>query len=483
MSIRFVFTLIISIFFSHNSIFTQAQTQDWYFEPSLVKTILGPEDNPAFAIQSGIDTVFYSKYINANGIHVYGSINVSAVAITKAATVASKMLEKYPSYIEFMATNQMHIVVSRGRLIDSFASPILEPIASMPPYSIVGFESYQREAVPSYPIHDRGVWGYQRIPTSISEENLLCQQADQYKGTMTMFNNFAGSLFKKFGPMYRDSGTGMPATWSFMNGLYDTTCTSRAPVQRFTGTSACLSSGQLFAEASAIWFGGLAEPTECDCSSFEYLDFKVHNLTTWPAVTACVSEARNCVTTRERLKMYHEEIYNVLSVYYVEDDWTYTCPDGTKLDGSVAPSPPPVSQVPAATNSPTYSPTANAVTTSPTVPSPTSPGTVTSAAPTATKVETTFSPTFSPTLSTNVTSNTPTVTESMTGSPTGTPTTDAHTTTNSPTKIPTSLSNPSTAGPTVEVLDAPSAAMILCPEPTVWFSMVLCAWLTFLYRP
>jgi len=123
---------------------------------------------------------FYKKYCGASGIPVVSSEQVSDAALEMAAEIASQMLSRIPA-----VRDQLVAIHSRVAIIGQF-----QVTSDIPEH---------KRLLRTFPILDRRTRGIgagdpTNPVTSGAEENLLCFQADRYRGENIFVHEFSHTI-------------------------------------------------------------------------------------------------------------------------------------------------------------------------------------------------------------------------------------------------------------------------------------------------
>jgi hypothetical protein len=221
----------------------------------------------------GLDA-FYGKYLDASGIPVISSTNVSDQALSRACSIVVHMVAKRDDVRQAMIDNGLRIaVIGTG-----------EVTTDLPEYGDLYVE---------FPASDwnqmRGIGATLRRPvSSCGEENLLCLSGDPYQGTWILVQMVA----------YGIEDLGIPpvdATFtSRLQALYD-----NAPC--FANPYAAENPGYYFSVGVLDWYDADHE--------------------TSPADGIC-----NQMNTREELQANDPGLAALVGEYLPDDAWRPTCP-------------------------------------------------------------------------------------------------------------------------------------------------------------
>ncbi len=123
----------------------------------------------------------FDKYLDADGIAVIATENVTDEALFRAAAIFDEMLVNRPDIRETLIRQRVHIVVV-GRSEETF--------------ELTPYRQYRDriELEPFGPAGPRGLGPNRLTPTLIPEENLLCDDDDLYLGHDVAVHEFAHAI-------------------------------------------------------------------------------------------------------------------------------------------------------------------------------------------------------------------------------------------------------------------------------------------------
>ncbi len=220
---------------------------------------------------------FYKKYIDANGVPIISSDKVPDAALLQARKIVIQMLSniKLPDIAATISQNKIRIAVMSK---DELTTDIPE-------------HSDLNKAFPetNWDTRARGLGATQVRPaTSCAEENLLCYDKDRYSGEDILVHEF-GHTIHEFALRYLepDFDTRLEQIYAKAKGLWK-------------NTYAMSNSKEYWAEGVQDWYNlnREADPTD-----------GVHNQ----------------INTREELKAYDVDLFNLLDTYFEKDDDKISC--------------------------------------------------------------------------------------------------------------------------------------------------------------
>lgn len=220
-----------------------------------------------------IDFNYYRKLVDANGIPILGSRNVSSAALVEAARIISRMLDQCP-------TRYAEQVVLRGDRVVVLGRN--EKLHDLP--------EFRNRAADRKLLELRG---YNSMGVIVcAEENLLCEENDDYRGYSVCMHEFAHALdasFTKVDPAYKR--------------LVVTAFRAASEDRRriWANTYAASDPAEYFAELSVAWF---------DASSKDV-----------------VPGSFNGIWSRDLLKGYDQFMSDLLKRIYGDEEWRYSCAD------------------------------------------------------------------------------------------------------------------------------------------------------------
>lgn len=238
---------------------------DCYAEENLVTTV------PA---SLGIDTSFYKKYVDADGIPVVTSQNVSDEALIAARKIITGMLSKRKDIADAMKSKGCKVMIIGEK----------EATLELPEYRHLG---KTKEKYDFWNKRARGFGGAPEHDTSAScgEENIICLPGDRYGGENILIHEFAHIIHMigivNVEPDFDDRLTAL-MNKAKEKGLWEK-------------TYALENKEEYFAETVQSFF---------NCNRYSEKPNGVHNQ----------------INRREKLKAYDPDMYDFLQQYFAEED-------------------------------------------------------------------------------------------------------------------------------------------------------------------
>jgi len=222
---------------------------------------------------------FYKKYIDANGVPVISSDKVPDAALLQARKIVIQMLSdvKLPDVATTISQNKIRIAVMAK---DELTTDIPE-------------HSDLNKAFPetNWDTRARGLGAtHVRPVTSCAEENLLCYDKDKYSGEDILVHEFAHTIHQ-FAIRYLEP--------DFDNNLEQIYENAKAK-GLWKNTYATSNSKEYWAEGVQDWYNLNQEANPTD---------GVHNQ----------------INTREELKAYDVDLFNLINTYFEKDDNKISC--------------------------------------------------------------------------------------------------------------------------------------------------------------
>jgi len=220
---------------------------------------------------------FYKKYINANGIHIISSQKVPDEAIYVAYKTILFMTNGLPEDIlnEMIAHETKLAIMAR-----------YEGTTDIPEHAFLADDTTL-----NWDVRARGLGGTVELPlTSCAEENLLCYQIDKYHAEDILIHEFAHTIH----------GLGiLPLNENFNEQLQE--LLDKAILEgKYENTYAATNLWEYWAEGVQNWFNVNAEVPESDGK-------------------------HNALNTREELKVYDPDLYELISKYFSETESSPSC--------------------------------------------------------------------------------------------------------------------------------------------------------------
>ncbi|MBU8893569.1 MAG: hypothetical protein KOO66_12390 [Bacteroidales bacterium] len=211
---------------------------------------------------------FYKKYICANGIHIISSAKVPDAAIIAAFKTIKFMTDALPAEIH-------ESMISRDTRVAVMAR--YEGTTDIPEHAFLA-----NDTTLNWDVRARGLGGTVELPlTSCAEENLLCYQIDKYHAEDILIHEFAHTIH----------GVGIMPIDTTFNNLLQEKMDAAINIGKYENTYAITNIWEYFAEGVQSWFNVNAEVPEPDGK-------------------------HNRINTREELKKYDPDLYEILSWYF-----------------------------------------------------------------------------------------------------------------------------------------------------------------------
>ncbi|HPR32658.1 MAG TPA: hypothetical protein PLK12_11195 [Prolixibacteraceae bacterium] len=220
---------------------------------------------------------FYKKYLNANGIPVIASWRVPDSALVKAWEIITFMTHDLPPNV----LKQMQNVGLRVGVMARY-----EGTTDIPEHA-----GLAHDTTINWDVRARGLGGDLDLPlTTCAEENLLCYQIDKYHAEDILIHEFAHSIHL----------VGIAPIDSTFNPLLHKLLEKALSEGKYRNTYAKTNFYEYWAEGVQNWFNVNAEVPEPDGK-------------------------HNQLNTREELKVYDPDLYEVLHRYFSEFDGSPSC--------------------------------------------------------------------------------------------------------------------------------------------------------------
>ena len=224
----------------------------------------------------GLDA-FYKKYVDASGIPVVSSWRVPDEALIKVAQMTSFFLDNLPKEVAANLLNNKARVGILARY---------EGTTDMPEYAHM-----VKDTSVNWDVRARGLGGSRRNPmTSCAEENILCYQIDKYHAEDIFIHEFSHTIH----------GIGILPSHPEFNDLLQKTLDKAKAEGKWKNTYAATNIWEYWAEGVQSWFNVNGEVPEPDGK-------------------------HNFVNTREELKSYDPDLYNIVASYFPEVEFTLSC--------------------------------------------------------------------------------------------------------------------------------------------------------------
>ncbi len=235
----------------------------------------GFAQNKVGTVPLGLDIdPFYAKYLDAGGIPVVSSEHVSDEALIRAQRVITVMLFGRPDVKRVMAENGCKVMII-GRD---------EEVCDLPEYAHI---CNTPENIAYWNKRARGFGGAPEDASGAScgEENVLCLEGDRYKGESILVHEFAHLIHT----------VGIAGVYPDFDSELEALRQHAIEKGRWKDTYAISNKEEYFAETVQSFF---------DCNRYSEHPNGVHN----------------AVNTREKLKRYDLEMYELLLLYFPESD-------------------------------------------------------------------------------------------------------------------------------------------------------------------
>lgn len=220
---------------------------------------------------------FYKKYLDANGIPVISSWRVPDSALAKAWEIITFMTNDLPPYV----LKQMQDVGLRVGVMARY-----EGTTDIPEHAWLA-----NDTTINWDVRARGLGGDMDLPlTTCAEENLLCYQIDKYHAEDILIHEFAHSIHL----------VGIAPIDSTFNPLLQKLLDKAILEGKYYNTYAKSNFYEYWAEGVQNWFNVNAEVPVPDGK-------------------------HNQINTREELKTYDPDLYEVLHRYFSEFEGSPSC--------------------------------------------------------------------------------------------------------------------------------------------------------------
>ncbi|MBN1925411.1 MAG: hypothetical protein JW798_06225 [Prolixibacteraceae bacterium] len=220
---------------------------------------------------------FYKKYIDANGIPIISSWRVPDSALIKAWEIITFMTNNLPPHV----LKQMQDVDLRVGVMARY-----EGTTDIPEHA-----GLANDTTINWDVRARGLGGDMHLPlTTCAEENLLCYQIDKYHAEDILIHEFAHSIHL----------VGIAPIDSTFNPLLQQLLDKAIAKGKYYKTYAKSNIYEYWAEGVQNWFNVNAEVPEPDGK-------------------------HNQLNTREELKVYDPDLYDVLHNCFSEFEASPSC--------------------------------------------------------------------------------------------------------------------------------------------------------------
>lgn len=220
---------------------------------------------------------FYRKYSNVNGISIMSSWRVPDSAFVKACEIIDFMTGDLPSEV----LNNMVKMDARLGIMARY-----EGTTDIPEHADLA-----NDTTINWDLRARGLGGDLNLTlTTCAEENLLCYQIDKYHAEDITIHEFAHAIHL----------IGIAPLDSTFNDLLQKTLDDAMAAGKYKNTYAATNIYEYWAEGVQNWFNVNAEVPEPDGK-------------------------HNWVNTREDMKKYDPELYEIVSRYFSEFEGSPSC--------------------------------------------------------------------------------------------------------------------------------------------------------------
>jgi alpha-glucosidase len=217
---------------------------------------------------------FYKKYLDADGIPVVASENVADEALIRTRHVITVMLSKRPDVKRIMVKNGCKVMII-GRD---------EEVCDLPGYAHI---CNTPENITYLNKRARGFGGAPEdaFGASFGEENILCLESDRYKGECILVHEFAHLIHL----------VGIAGVYPGFDSELEALLRNAIEKGRWKDTYAITNKEEYFAETVQSFF---------NCNRYSKSPNGVHN----------------AINTRDKLKTYDPEMYDLLLHYFPESE-------------------------------------------------------------------------------------------------------------------------------------------------------------------
>lgn len=217
----------------------------------------------------GIDP-FYKKYVDAGGIPVVSSANVNDSALVRASKVISQVLSKREDVKKAMIAKGCKVMII-GEKEEVCDIPEYKEICDTP--ENIAYWNKRARGFGGAPEHD--------FSASCGEENVICLSGDRYKGESILVHEFAHIIHM----------VGILSINPNFDNELEALRLKAIEKSLWENTYAISNKEEYFAETVQSFF---------DCNKYSTEPNGVHN----------------SINTREKLKEYDPDMYNLLLQYF-----------------------------------------------------------------------------------------------------------------------------------------------------------------------
>lgn len=228
---------------------------------------------------------FYKKYVNADGIPVVSSINVNDSALIRASKVIAQVLSKREDVKKAMIAKGCKVMII-GEKEEVCDIPEYAEICDTP--ENIAYWNKRARGFGGAPEHD--------FSASCGEENVICLPGDRYKGESILVHEFAHIIHM----------VGIVGVNPKFDNELETLLQKAIEKGLWKDTYAVSNKEEYFAEAVQSFF---------NCNKYSEEPNGVHN----------------SINTREKLKSYDLDMYNLLLQYFPEIELDLCEDNRTKL--------------------------------------------------------------------------------------------------------------------------------------------------------
>lgn len=226
---------------------------------------------------------FYKKHSNVNGIHIISSHRLPDSAFVKACEIIDFMTSGLPK--EVLA--QMVKVNTRVGIMARY-----EGTTDIPEHAHL-----VNDTTVNWDVRARGLGGTLGLPlTTCAEENLLCYQIDKYHAEDILIHEFAHTIH----------GVGIIPLDDTFNDLLQQKLDAAIAAGKYRNTYAATNIWEYWAEGVQNWFNVNAEVENADGK-------------------------HNWVNTREDMKKYDPDLYEIVSRYFPDFERSPSCHNAANL--------------------------------------------------------------------------------------------------------------------------------------------------------
>lgn len=215
---------------------------------------------------------FYKKYVDADGIAVVSSDNVQDEALVRASKVVTQILSKRSDVKDYMVSKGCRVMIIGAN----------EEVCDLPEYARI----CTPDSTAYWNKRARGFGGAPEddLSASFGEENVMCLNGDRYKGESIMVHEFAHIVH--------------------MVGILGVNPNFDTELEQLMGK----------AKAKGLWANTYALDNK-----HEYFAETVQSFFNCNRFSEEPNGVHNSINTREKLKAYDPDMYNLLLQYFSDD--------------------------------------------------------------------------------------------------------------------------------------------------------------------